>query len=1750
MSTQITPLQPSATNEWDTADQLGGGIPSDTQRSSSWDDAGASAPADLVNGKNPSLEIEEKSEGLPTGGHEDGQPVDSGEVFQSLSQRRFIRDEYLERVQNFCDQAQEGAMEALSVALKVTPGEDARKWLKVAEDALHLGTVLSYGSLLRCSHSTTVSLRLLLLPLLLLMPVLILRRRNTTRAALIFDGTKIAIIVISITSTVTVTVTIIIIIVIIIIIIIIKASTPAVILNISSTIIVIGRERPPRLAPWASGPDRTRSVASFQFVMIQMPSPDRPQNPYRVVCKRVLHTNIHAHFAQRVPRAHELHHIGGNALVASFPFDDPDALAWRALFYLITHIWKASDFKKPAAIPLQCRMRACPAYHCSIWPPDEPLFCFMTRASEASVFLKPATKSYALEYASVRACPPNLMFNMATLHNLSFVTPAGRRTHGGCWGATMFRAARPFSNLRSDKQWYSFRALPAKKPTQISEWFQARRAAGLERAAAHVKALALTSYSSPVLGRKLLTAIFHALWQFSRLACSTAGTDEGHGSFQADSNGHGIKLMVMAVGGDAAADDDDDDEEEHALTCAGGGNGHCYEDENRLVPWVINLPSNQETSAMTWVSKCLAMVAMAFMTRGEDLEERALHQDDQCTGEQCALNALQHRGAKIATEAVEAEELQAEDEVEDMVDTEEDLGVNYTELMEYGCFAKPSNMRLSWRASGRDFFQQFTFVTQDDTHGAHKYLNFHDAVRHGVIGATNHGSVFMKIGGIEPTGEWIAPYKRHSVMIHSNYAWHPQDGFLVVMKYNHVPWGPSIWPAFWLMNSDKVWPDGGEFDIMEFANDEIPSTLNGATGIAISGDHAYVTAEYDAGITILNIADPSNPSLVGSIADPQLSSAVGIAISGDKAFVSSFLNGLSVVDIADRGNPTITSSLYNGTLLHGAFDVKVVGDYAYVSASFSNCFTVIDISDVSNLRIAGWIKDATVLGYVRGMDVVGDYAYVTVQDFDRLAVINITDPRNPAVAGVLQSPLLDAATDVAVVGNFAYVSAVRWGSTPGITVVNIADPSNLTIESAIFDSDLFCTISGISVAGNYAYAVGCQNKIAVVDITNPTSPSIHSNITSYSDQRKIAVAGDLACITSGEDDGLVVVSISNPSNLSISSFYSDLAFGFLEQAEFIAVSGDYAYVTGEAGSLAAMDISNPTSPRLHGAVHDTEKLDGAEGLAIAGNYAYVAANDYDGLVAVDISNPSNPTIVGFVQDDDKFDGATDVAIAGHYAFVTAYEEDRVTVVDISDPSNLSVVSFLEDDSLDGAEQIVIVGDYAYVSAYSEDSLTVLDIADPRNLTIAGTIKDSRLDGVRGLQVVGDWVFMACYREHGVASINIADPSNMSIAHFLRDDDHLDDARQLQVVGNYAYVTTNDHDGLAVVDISDPYNLTVVEFTESLPHFEGSRGIAIVGGYALIVAHDTDMLTVVSILTTTTTTTSLVTVTATTETATTLTATTMTASMVTATTTETTTETLTATSQTATATATMSVTTVATDNLDTSRAVQFGGALTFQAVSASKITFHTDKNCLLDPRKVGSCMRGKRMGGSGPMNCNTNYWKNLFGCRPRQVQRTGEWFAKNPGAFAASWDEDGITVYHIPNHEIPADLKEDKPRPESWGKWVVAYLPYVSHTCHRDLAGPQEIVLNIALCGDWAGNAWFRSGSARSTGFTHGCRADIGKPYEDCCTKYATSHDGRIEHMFRNQAYFDIDYMKVYTSSGARSPSLSGIHRRGGQPLNA
>ena len=69
----------------------------------------------------------------------------------------------------------------------------------------------------------------------------------------------------------------------------------------------------------------------------------------------------------------------------------------------------------------------------------------------------------------------------------------------------------------------------------------------------------------------------------------------------------------------------------------------------------------------------------------------------------------------------------------------------------------------------------------------------------------------------------------------------------------------------------------------------------------------------------------------------------------------------------------------------------------------------------------------------------------------------------------------------------------------------------------------------------------------------------------------------------------------------------------------MAVAGRYAYVATEGAGLRVVDVSSPTAPVEVGFC---DTMRDAYGVAVAGNYAYVA--DGDGLRVVDVSNRSAP----------------------------------------------------------------------------------------------------------------------------------------------------------------------------------------------------------------------------------------------------------------------------------------------------------------------------------------------------------------------------------------------------------------------------------------------------------------------------------------------------------------------------------------------
>jgi hypothetical protein len=79
-----------------------------------------------------------------------------------------------------------------------------------------------------------------------------------------------------------------------------------------------------------------------------------------------------------------------------------------------------------------------------------------------------------------------------------------------------------------------------------------------------------------------------------------------------------------------------------------------------------------------------------------------------------------------------------------------------------------------------------------------------------------------------------------------------------------------------------------------------------------------------------------------------LDGARGIAKSGNYLYIASdTADAISVVDITTPTSPVWKTALTdtNTSTLNGARDIKIVGNYAYISCYDGDCFTVVDISN-------------------------------------------------------------------------------------------------------------------------------------------------------------------------------------------------------------------------------------------------------------------------------------------------------------------------------------------------------------------------------------------------------------------------------------------------------------------------------------------------------------------------------------------------------------------------------------------------------------------------------------------------------------------------------------------------------------------------------------------------------------------------------------------------------------------------------------
>ena len=230
----------------------------------------------------------------------------------------------------------------------------------------------------------------------------------------------------------------------------------------------------------------------------------------------------------------------------------------------------------------------------------------------------------------------------------------------------------------------------------------------------------------------------------------------------------------------------------------------------------------------------------------------------------------------------------------------------------------------------------------------------------------------------------------------------------------------------------------------------------------------------------------------------------------------------------------------------------------------------------------------------------------------------------------------------------------------------------------------------------------------------------------------IKIDGDYAYVVS-EEEGLYIVDISDPAQLSIRGFI------LLEGAKDLTVWEDYVVAASGENGFSIINISEPASPRLIGSRKTTD----ASAVFVEDNYVYLA-DGVKGLKIYSLREPKRPPRVYF---NDDF-SAYDVTAVNGFLYVSSGSEG-LNIFDIEDPEYPEYVGGIDNINILDSE---IVGNYCY-SASGDEGFNILDISNPAEPFLCSNYQTLNAQSV----TLKDNHAMIADGEGGLIDIDITDP---------------------------------------------------------------------------------------------------------------------------------------------------------------------------------------------------------------------------------------------------------------------------------------------------------------------------------------------------------------------------------------------------------
>lgn len=395
--------------------------------------------------------------------------------------------------------------------------------------------------------------------------------------------------------------------------------------------------------------------------------------------------------------------------------------------------------------------------------------------------------------------------------------------------------------------------------------------------------------------------------------------------------------------------------------------------------------------------------------------------------------------------------------------------------------------------------------------------------------------------------------------------------------------------------------------------------------------------------------------------------------------------------------------------------------------------------------------------------IYGEGGYIVFSD--------ITDLNNPQEITRYLTPCY--VEDFALDYPTLYVANAGYG----LLVLDISDLNNISVMSELLQGAEEKEVSLLQLDDNYLYALLYGSVIQIINVSNPNSPEV---VTEIEASGKYTLIND-RLYQIQQDSVLVIWNVENPqSPVEIGSYVHD---SLINQ---VVVYQNYIYIGhGSTGIYAVLDASTLSNP-----IFLVDISGDYMGGPIKIHNQYLLF--YDPFSVYDLSSdPTNPTYINHLELSYK---ARHIQLNNGNAFISLFDYG-LEIVDFVLPQNMVSITNIESGS--AKNKVFIFENYAYIRARNF-GIHIYNIETPENPSFISSFNLLN-SNIEDMAFEYPYAYLA-YGVNGLIILNISDPAYPIQVGTYYDYTYTSTVEKMD---NYIFLNSNDF--LKVIDVSDPVN---------------------------------------------------------------------------------------------------------------------------------------------------------------------------------------------------------------------------------------------------------------------------------------------------------------------------------------------------------